>query len=247
MSFEGKVALVTGSTRGIGRAIATHLAQKGAAVVITGRRERDAQEVAQSIAGETGARVLGMALDVSQEESVGLVLGEIQSQLGGVDILINNAGITQDTLLLRMSEDDWDRVMEVNVNGAYRCSKAVLRHMMKKRWGRIINVSSIVGLIGNPGQTNYSASKAALIGFTKSLAREVAGRGVTVNAVAPGFIESDMTDALTDEQRGALWEKIPMGRPGRPEEVAAAVLFLAHDDASYVTGHTLVVDGGIAM
>lgn len=247
MSFEGKVVLVTGSTRGIGRAIATRFAEQGAAVVVTGRRESDAKEVAQAIAEETGGQVLGMALDVSQEESVGLVLGEIQSQLGGVDILVNNAGITQDTLLLRMSEDDWERVMEVNVNGAYRCSKAVLRHMMKKRWGRIINVTSIIGIIGNPGQTNYSASKAALIGFTKSLAKEVAGRGITVNAVAPGFIESDMTAALSEEQRNALWEKIPMGRPGSPEDVAAAVLFLANDDASYVTGHTLVVDGGIAM
>ncbi len=247
MSLQGKVTLVTGSTRGIGRAIATRFAQEGASVVVTGRRQEDAEAAASEISSQTNGKVVGFSLDVSQADSVGLVLEEIGSALGGVDILVNNAGITQDTLLLRMSDEDWDRVMDVNVKGAYRCAKGVLRSMMKKRWGRIINLSSIVGLIGNPGQANYSASKAALVGFTKSLAREVAGRGITVNAVAPGFIESDMTDALSEAQRNALWERIPMGRPGRPEEVAACVLFLADDDASYITGHTLVVDGGIAM
>lgn len=247
MSFDGKVTLVTGSTRGIGRAIATRFAQEGSTVVVTGRKGSDAEATASQIAAETRAQVVGLPLDVSQAESVALVLKEIESSLGGVDVLVNNAGITQDTLLLRMADEDWDSVMDVNVKGAYRCAKGVLRGMMKKRWGRIINLSSIVGLIGNPGQVNYSASKAALIGLTKSLAREVAGRGITVNAVAPGFIESDMTDALTEAQRAALWERIPMGRPGRPEEVASCVVFLANDDASYVTGHTLVVDGGIAM
>jgi len=164
-----------------------------------------------------------------------------------VDILVNNAGINRDMLLVRMDEEAWEEVMRVNVTGAYRLAKGVLRGMMKRRWGRIINVSSVVGLIGNPGQTNYGASKAALIGFTKSLAREVASRGITVNAVAPGFIQSDMTDALSAEQKERLAEKIPMGRIGRPEEVASCVAFLASDDAAYITGHTLVVDGGLAM
>ena len=247
MSVAKKVTLVTGSTRGIGRAIARRFAEAGASVVVTGRRREDAERVAAELAAETGGSVLGMPLDVAQEESVALVLKEIDARLGGVDILVNNAGITQDTLLLRMSDEAWDSVMETNLKGAFRCSRGALRGMIRKRWGRIINVSSIVGLIGNPGQTNYAASKAALIGFTKSLAREVAGRGITVNAIAPGYIESDMTAALSEAQRAALWEKIPLGRPGRPEEVAACALFLAGEDAGYITGHTLVVDGGLAM
>lgn len=247
MGLADKVVLVTGSTRSIGKAIATRFAHAGARVVVTGRDAGNAENVAAEIAAGSGGSVLGLPLDVGDDQSVAWVLKEIESRLGTVDVLVNNAGITGDALLMRMDGDEWDRVLNVNLKGAYRCAKGVLRGMIKKRWGRIINVSSIVGLIGNPGQTNYAASKAALLGFTKSLAREVASRGITVNAIAPGFIESDMTDALTDAQRQALWDKIPMGRPGKPEDIAASALFLASEDAAYITGHTLVVDGGVAM
>jgi len=246
MKLEGKIALVTGATRGLGKATAERLASEGATVVLTGRDAAKAQEVACAIEAN-GAKALGLPLEVGDAASCEALLSEIEKRLGPVDILVNNAGITRDTLLLRMDEEAWDEVLRVNLTGAYRLAKGVLRGMMKKRWGRIINISSIVGLIGNPGQTNYAASKAALIGFTKSLAREVASRGITVNAVAPGFIQSDMTDALSPEQRERLAEKIPMGRIGRPEEVASCVAFLASDDAGYITGHTLVVDGGLAM
>jgi 3-oxoacyl-(acyl-carrier-protein) reductase len=246
MRLSGKVALVTGSTRGLGRAMAERLAVEGASVVVTGRDGRRAQEVAEQLVAQ-GHQAIGLALEVSDAASVANALNEIEERLGPVDILVNNAGINRDMLLVRMDEEAWEEVMRVNVTGAYRLAKGVLRGMMKRRWGRIINVSSVVGLIGNPGQTNYGASKAALIGFTKSLAREVASRGITVNAVAPGFIQSDMTDALSAEQKERLAEKIPMGRIGRPEEVASCVAFLASDDAAYITGHTLVVDGGLAM
>lgn len=246
MRLSGKVALVTGSTRGLGRAMAERLAVEGASVVVTGRDGRRAQEVAEQLVAQ-GHQAIGLALEVSDAASVANALNEIEERLGPVDILVNNAGINRDMLLVRMDEEAWEEVMRVNVTGAYRLAKGVLRGMMKRRWGRIINVSSVVGLIGNPGQTNYGASKAALIGFTKSLAREVASRGITVNAVAPGFIQSDMTDALSAEQKERLADKIPMGRIGRPEEVASCVAFLASDDAAYITGHTLVVDGGLAM
>lgn len=246
MRLQGKIALVTGSTRGLGKAMAARLAQEGATVVVTGRDGAKAEEVARELKRQ-GGEAIGLPLEVSDASSVASLLAAVEQKLGTVDILVNNAGITRDTLLLRMDEEAWDEVIRVNLTGAYRLAKGVLRGMMKKRWGRIINISSIVGLIGNPGQTNYAASKAALIGFTKSLAREVASRGITVNAVAPGFIASDMTDALSQEQKERLVEKIPMGRIGRPEEVASCVAFLASDDASYITGHTLVVDGGLAM
>lgn len=226
--------------------MAERLAVEGASVVVTGRDGRRAQEVAEQLVAQ-GHQAIGLALEVSDAASVANALNEIEERLGPVDILVNNAGINRDMLLVRMDEEAWEEVMRVNVTGAYRLAKGVLRGMMKRRWGRIINVSSVVGLIGNPGQTNYGASKAALIGFTKSLAREVASRGITVNAVAPGFIQSDMTDALSAEQKERLAEKIPMGRIGRPEEVASCVAFLASDDAAYITGHTLVVDGGLAM
>ena len=246
MRLREKVALVTGSTRGLGKAIAERLASEGATVVVTGRDEAQARDVAQQLVA-AGGTAIGLSLEVADASSVTRVLQAIEEQVGSVDILVNNAGITRDTLLLRMDDDAWNEVLQVNVTGAYRLAKGVLRGMMKKRWGRIINVSSVVGLIGNPGQTNYGASKAALIGFTKSLAREVATRGITVNAVAPGFIQSDMTDVLSDDQKENLAEKIPLGRIGRPDEVASCVAFLAGDDAAYITGHTLVVDGGLAM
>ncbi len=246
MRFEGKVALVTGSTRGLGKAIAERLAREGAAVAVTGRQSEAAERVAAELR-ERGGKAAGFALDVASAQSVDAVVEAVELALGPVDILVNNAGIVRDQLLVRMSEEEWDAVFETNVKGAYLCSRRVLRGMIKKRWGRIINISSVVGLIGNPGQANYAATKAALIGFTKSLAREVASRGITVNAVAPGFIASDMTDALSDAQKAALAEKIPQGRIGRPEEVAACVAFLASDEAAYITGHTLAVDGGLAM
>lgn len=246
MSLTGRVALVTGSTRGIGRAVAARLVREGAVVVVTGRDKDVAESVAAELDGD-GGRAIGLPLEVSRPESVDELISEVNERLGGIDILVNNAGITRDTLLMRMSDEDWDQVVDVNLKGAVRCAKGVLRGMLKKRWGRIINISSVVGIIGNPGQTNYSASKAALIGFTKSLAREVASRGITVNAVAPGYIESDMTDALTKEQKDAIADRIPQGRVGTPEEVAGCVAFLASEDASYITGHTLVVDGGLAM
>ncbi len=246
MSLTGRVALVTGSTRGIGRAVAARLVREGAVVVVTGRDEQVAAAVAEELDGD-GGRAIGLPLEVSRLESVDQLICEVNERLGGIDILVNNAGITRDTLLMRMSDEDWDHVVDINLRGAFRCTKGALRGMLKKRWGRIINISSVVGIIGNPGQTNYAASKAALIGFTKSLAREVASRGITVNAVAPGYIESDMTAALSKEQRDAIAERIPQGRVGTPEEVAGCVAFLASDDASYITGHTLVVDGGMAM
>lgn len=246
MSLAGKVAVVTGSTRGIGKAIAERLAREGALVVVAGRSGERAEEVAREIA-EAGGKAIGLPLDVSDDGSVQAFFAAVRTQAGPVAILVNNAGVTRDTLLMRMDDGEWDAVLETNLKGAYRCARAALRDMVKSRWGRIINISSIVGLIGNPGQANYAASKAGLIGFTKALAREVASRGITVNAVAPGFIESDMTDALSEEQRAVLMEKIPQGRIGRPEDVAACVAFLASEDAGYVTGHTLVVDGGVAM
>jgi len=230
----------------LGKAIAERLAREGAAVAVTGRQSEAAERVAAELR-ERGGKAAGFALDVASAQSVDAVVEAVELALGPVDILVNNAGIVRDQLLVRMSEEEWDAVFETNVKGAYLCSRRVLRGMIKKRWGRIINISSVVGLIGNPGQANYAATKAALIGFTKSLAREVASRGITVNAVAPGFIASDMTDALSDAQKAALAEKIPQGRIGRPEEVAACVAFLASDEAAYITGHTLAVDGGLAM
>lgn len=243
IDLDGRVALVTGGTRGIGRAIARALYEQGAAVAVLGR-DRDRADAA---AQELGDRAMGVAADVGEPGAAAAAAEAVASGLGPVDILVNNAGLTRDGLLARMSDDDWDAVLNTNLKGAFTLMKAVTRGMMKRRWGRIVNITSVVGLTGNPGQANYAASKAGLIGLTKSVARELASRNVLVNAVAPGFIDTDMTRALTEEQRAALLREIPLGRLGTAEQVAAAVLFLVSDLADYITGHVLVVDGGMVM
>ena len=243
LALEGRVAMVTGSTRGIGRAIAQTLAGAGAKVAVIGRDQARAAEAAAAI----GHAAQGFACDVTSEPSVNAAVDAIAAALGPIDILVNNAGVTKDNVFLRLSDADWDLVLEANLKGAFRTIRAASRGMMKQRWGRIINVASVVGLIGNKGQANYAASKAGLIGLTKSIARELASRGITVNAVAPGFIDTDMTAALTPEQRETLAKQIPLERLGKPEDVAAAVLFLASESAAYITGQVIVVDGGMVM
>ncbi|OGT98923.1 MAG: 3-oxoacyl-[acyl-carrier-protein] reductase [Gemmatimonadetes bacterium GWC2_71_10] len=241
--LDGKVAMVTGSTRGIGRAIAVALTGAGAKVAVIGRDQVRAEQAASEIGG--GAK--GYACDVTSQAAVEAAIGAIERDLGTIDILVNNAGVTKDNLFLRLADADFDVVLEANLKGAFRTIRAAARGMMKKRWGRIINITSVVGLIGNKGQANYAASKAGLVGLTKSIARELASRGITVNAVAPGFIETDMTAALTDEQRATLAKQIPLERLGQPQDVAAAVLFLASEGAAYITGQVLAVDGGMVM
>ncbi|WP_375753369.1 3-oxoacyl-ACP reductase FabG [Vibrio sp. HN007] len=243
MTLEGKIALVTGASRGIGRSIAELLVERGATVIGTATSENGAAAISEYL-GENGK---GMALNVTEPESIESVLKAINTEFGGIDILVNNAGITRDNLLMRMKDDEWTDIMDTNLTSIFRLSKAVLRGMMKKRNGRIINVGSVVGTMGNAGQTNYAAAKAGVIGFTKSMAREVASRGVTVNTVAPGFIETDMTKALNDEQRAATLSQVPAGRLGDPREIASAVAFLASPDAAYITGETLHVNGGMYM
>jgi 3-oxoacyl-[acyl-carrier protein] reductase len=243
IDLSGRTAFVTGSTRGIGRAVAGVLHEAGARVAIVGRDLARAQ----SVAAELGERATGVACDVSDAAQVEAAVAAAEQALGPVDILVNNAGLTRDNLLLRMSEADWDAVLDANLKGAFHTVKAVLRGMMKRKSGRIINVSSIIGITGNKGQANYAASKAGLIGFTKSVAKEYGSRGILVNAVAPGFIDTDMTSALPVEARTAMLGGIVLGRFGRPEDVATAVLFLASDLAGYITGQVLVVDGGLAV
>jgi 3-oxoacyl-[acyl-carrier protein] reductase len=243
IDLSGRTAFVTGSTRGIGLAVARALHGSGAKVAIVGR---DAAR-ASAVAGELGERAAGVACDVAQESEVAAAIESAEKALGPIDILVNNAGLTRDNILLRLSADDWDAVLAANLTGAFHTTRLVIKGMMKRRWGRIINVTSIVGLTGNKGQANYAASKAGLIGFTKSVAKEYASRGILANCVAPGFIDTDMTAALPQEARDSLLEDIALGRLGRPEDVAGAVLFLASDLAGYITGQVLVVDGGMVI
>ena len=245
--LEGKVALITGGTKGLGRAMAEGLASAGADVVIVSRHEDEALLVAKQISQDYSCRSLGLAADVTDEAQVGSIVTRIHEKFSQLDVLINNAGITKDQLMMRMSDDDWSRVIEVNLTSVMRLSRGVLRDMMKARAGRIVNISSVVGVTGNPGQANYVASKAGVIGMSKALAAEVASRGITVNCVAPGFIESAMTEALNDDQKGRILAQIPAGRMGSGDEVASAVVWLASAEASYVTGQTIHVNGGMAM
>ncbi|MCB1785226.1 MAG: 3-oxoacyl-ACP reductase FabG [Chromatiaceae bacterium] len=244
--LEGKVALVTGASRGIGKAIADALGAQGATVVGTATSQSGADAISQRFA-DSGFNGAGMCLDVADDAAVESVVKDIGERYGAITILVNNAGITRDNLLMRMKTDEWDSVLDTNLTSIYRLSKACLRAMMKAKTGRIINIASVVGASGNAGQTNYSAAKAGMFGFTKSLAQEVGSRGITVNAVAPGFIDTDMTRELPDSQRDALLSAIPLGRLGRPEEIAAVVAFLASDAAAYVTGETIHVNGGMYM
>ncbi|GAA5784033.1 beta-ketoacyl-ACP reductase [Chitiniphilus shinanonensis] len=246
MSLEGKVALVTGASRGIGQAIALELAAQGATVIGTATSEAGAQAISAYLAA-AGGKGAGLPLNVTDEGACEAIIADIEKAHGPIAILVNNAGITRDNLLMRMKDEEWDAIMDTNLRPVYKLSKAVLRGMMKARWGRIINIASVVGATGNPGQTNYSAAKAALFGFTKSLAREIGSRGVTVNAVAPGFIDTDMTRGLPEEQKAALVQNIALGRLGEPKEIADAVGFLASDRAAYITGQTLHVNGGMYM
>lgn len=243
MSFEGKIVLVTGASRGIGKAIAQTFVARGATVIGTATSESGAAAIAEYL----GSAGTGLVLNVTEQSSIESLFAAIKANYGEVDILVNNAGITRDNLLMRMKDDEWDDIIQTNLSSVYRLSKAVLRSMMKKRNGRIISIGSVVGTMGNAGQTNYAAAKAGLLGFTKSLAREVASRGVTVNAVAPGFIETDMTHALNEDQKGAILTQVPAGRLGSAQEIASAVVFLASDEASYITGETLHVNGGMYM
>ncbi len=243
--FDGKVALVTGGSRGIGQAICMRLASLGAYVLINYASNRKAAEGVLAAIAKGGGKGALLPFDVSDFQGVKEAISGAIEEHGPVQILVNNAGITRDGLLARMKEEDWDAVLSVNLKGAFNCTKVVAMPMMKSRWGRIINIGSVVGTMGNAGQTNYAASKAGLEGFTKSLAREMASRGITANLVAPGFIETDMTAALSKKMRDRLIDQIPLGRMGRPEDVAAAVAFLASDDASYITGHVLHVNGGL--
>jgi len=245
MMFDltGRTALVTGATGGIGAEIARTLHAQGAHVVLSGTREA----VLSELAGQLGERVSVEAANLSDAESVDGLVGRAEKATGQLDILVANAGITRDGLLMRMKDDDWDQVLKVNLESYFRLSRAAMRGMMKRRFGRIIGITSVVGVMGNPGQTNYAASKAGMIGFSKSLAQEVASRGITVNCVAPGFIESPMTDALNEAQKAQIMGTIPAGRLGQGSEVAAACAYLASDEAAYMTGQTLHVNGGMAM
>jgi len=247
MRFENHVAIVTGAGRGIGQAIALRLAGDGARVACVSRTEANARNVAEQINAIRADAAKAYAVDVGDHAAVQKVGAQILSDFGRADILVNNAGITRDVLAMRMSLEDWDSVVNTNLRGAFSFVHSIIRAMTKQRSGRIINISSVIGLMGNAGQTNYAASKAGLIGFTKSLARELASRSITVNAVAPGFITTDMTSGLSDEIKNSIHSKIPLGKTGTPQDIADAVAFLASSEAGYITGQVLCVDGGIVM
>ncbi len=247
MSETQKIALVTGASRGIGQAIAHKLAKSGAKVIGTATSDTGAEKISENFKA-AGLDGIGMCLNVTDPESIESVLDSIKGEFRSTpQILVNNAGVTRDNLLMRMKDDEWDTIMNTNLTSVFRLSKACLRGMMKAKWGRIVTIGSVVGTMGNPGQSNYSAAKAGLIGFSKSLAREIGSRGITVNVVAPGFIDTDMTKALNDEQRKVMLDQVPMVRLGSPEDIANAVGFLASDDAGYITGETINVNGGMHM
>jgi 3-oxoacyl-[acyl-carrier protein] reductase len=246
LRLVGKVALVTGAAQGIGRAIALLLAQNGADIVVSDINLEKAEETAKEIEG-TGQRAMAIKVDVVHSEEVERMVQTILERFGHIDILVNNAGIARDKLILRMTEEDWDTVLNVNLKGTFNCTKTVVRHMSKQRSGKIVSIASVVGEMGNVGQANYSASKAGVIGFTKTIAREFAQRGINVNAIAPGYIETPMTDALPEKAKEELRRLIPMDRLGRPEDVAEALLFLVSETSSYITGQVLNVNGGIYM
>ena len=245
-SLKGEVALVTGASRGIGRAIAETLGQQGATVIGTATSENGAQAITDYLAA-AGIQGLGKVLDVAKSESIDTLVAALGKEYGGISILVNNAGITRDNLLMRMKDEEWDSIINTNLSSIFRMSKACIRSMMKAKKGRIISISSVVGASGNPGQTNYAAAKAGLVGFSKSLAREVGSRNITVNVVAPGFIDTDMTRELSEDQRAAIFQNIPLARLGWPEEIAGAVLYLASSVGAYVTGETIHVNGGMYM
>ena len=246
--FKNQIAFVTGATAGIGKAIALAFAEQGATVYAIGTNIERGAEVEKQAKELTGREsVIFAKVDISDKAQVDAAIQECLTRFQKIDILVNNAGITRDGLLMKMTEEDWDKVLDINLKSCFNCCQAVIRSMIKAKSGKIINISSVVGLIGNPGQTNYAASKAGIIGFSKSLAKEVASRGITVNCITPGYIETPMTDFLQGEKRDALLEAIPMKRMGKPEEIAKTVLFLASSDASYITGQVLSVDGGLAM
>lgn len=247
MLLDGKIALVTGASRGIGRAVAVKLAAAGATVAVNYAGNAQAAEETKALIEAQGQRAILLQADVADGEAVEAMVQQVVAAFGRVDILVNNAGITRDALLMRMKESDWDDVMRTNLKGVYHCTKAVAKRMMKQRSGRIVNMSSVVGLTGNAGQANYAAAKAGVLGFTKATAKELAARGITVNAIAPGFIDTDMTAGLPEQVKESLLKGIPLGKLGSPEDIADAALFLVSDAAAYITGQTLHVDGGMVM